>query len=149
MAALGTDRALDFINAMGGKVKVSMIGNHNGASKLAVMFWLALLGIVIYAAIKIVPLWMDYGRMKDTMAIKASVAQVLKDEEILSDLVLKAKELDLPLKAENFILQRDMERRKMTIKTAWDVEVHLFGDLYIYRHHFEPVVEENIMGINM
>jgi hypothetical protein len=86
--------------------------------------------------------------MKDTMDIKASAAQVLKDEEILADLAAKAKELDLPLKGENFLIIRDDDKRKMIIKTAWDVEVHYFwglcGDLCVQEYHFAPVAEASL-----
>ena len=41
------------------------------------------------------------------MSTKASFAQVLKDEDILKDLANKAKELDLPLTADSFVLKRD------------------------------------------
>jgi len=87
---------------------------------------------------------MDYERMKDTMSIKASVAQVLKDEEIMTDLVKRAQELGLPLRAENFSLKRDEEHRTISIRTAWDVDVSFLGDLYVHTFHFEPQVEENI-----
>jgi hypothetical protein len=109
------------------------------------MFWLALLGIMIYVGVKIIPVYMAAERMKDAMVTKAGVAQVLKDEEILRDLVTKAKELGLPLTEENFVVQRDMDRRMMTIKTAWEVEVHFFGDLYVHTYHFTPEIQENIM----
>ena len=86
--------------------------------------------------------------MKDTMDIKASAAQVLKDEEILADLAAKAKELDLPLKGENFLIIRDDDKRKMIIKTAWDVEIHYFGglcgDLCVQEYHFAPVAEASL-----
>jgi len=50
--------------------------------------------------------------MKDAMTSKASVAQVLKDEEIRIDLVNKAKELGLPLTSENFVITRDDENAR-------------------------------------
>jgi hypothetical protein len=84
--------------------------------------------------------------MKDEMAVKAAVAQVLKDEEIVRDLVNKAKDLDLPLGPENFHIQRDNDRRKMRISTAWDVEVHFLGGLYVRTFHFQPEVEESFMS---
>lgn len=120
--------------------------NESGMGSMGAMFLLVLLGIGFYIAVKIIPVFVDHERMKDTMRTKASVAQVLKDEEILRDLAAKARELDLPLKQENFLVLRDMEQRKMTIKTAWEVEVHFFGDLYVHTYRFAPVAEENIMS---
>jgi hypothetical protein len=91
---------------------------------------------------------LDYERMKDTMNIKAGAAQVLKDEEIRRELVARAKELDLPLMGENFLILRDEDKRQMIIKTAWDVEIHYFGgfcgDLCVQEYHFAPVAEESL-----
>ncbi|MBS1242428.1 MAG: hypothetical protein H6R44_183 [Nitrospirae bacterium] len=127
---------------------MQMIGNESGVSKLKVLIILALLGAVIHVGIKYLSVRLDFERMKDTMDIKASAAQVLKDEEILADLAAKAKELDLPLKGENFLIIRDDDKRKMIIKTAWDVEIHYFGglcgDLCVQEYHFAPVAEASL-----
>jgi hypothetical protein len=104
--------------------------------------------MITHVAFKIVPLYMDSVRMEDEMKMKAGVAQVLKDEEILRDLQNKAKDLDLPLKAENFVLSRDDDRRRMKITTAWDVEVNFFWGLYIKTYHFQPEVEESYMSVS-
>jgi len=127
---------------------MQLIGNKSGVSKLKVLIILVLLGAVIHVGIKYLSVRLDFERMKDTMDIKASAAQVLKDEEILADLAAKAKELDLPLKGENFLIIRDDDKRKMIIKTAWDVEVHYFGglcgDLCVQEYHFAPVAEASL-----
>lgn len=124
-----------------------VLSNERGGTRLKVFLWFLLLGLCIHVGVKLIPMYMDYARMKDTMTIKAGVAQVLKDEEILRDLVQKAKELDLPLTEENFVLQRFEDRRRMRISTAWDVEVHFLGGLYVRNFHFEPVVEESFMTV--
>ncbi len=118
---------------------------QRGMGRLKAVIILTLLGAAFHVGFKIVPVYMDRESMKDTMSTKASLAQVLRDEEIMKDLVNKAKDLELPLTAENFVIIRDADRRKMTIKTAWDVEVHFFGGLYVHNYHFAPVVEESFM----
>ncbi len=121
--------------------------NEDGGVRLKVFLWFVFLFLVTHVAFKVVPLYMDYARMKDEMIVKAGVAQVLKDEEILKDLENKAKELDLPLKAENFVLRRDDERRRMKVSTSWDVEVIFFWGLYTKTYHFQPMVEESYMTV--
>jgi len=86
---------------------------------------------------------MDFERMKDEMVIKARLAQVLKDEEIRSDLARKAKELDLPLGGENFALNRDENRRTMKISAIWEIEVHFLFNAYVRTFYFAPVAEED------
>jgi hypothetical protein len=104
---------------------------------------LGILFLIFHIGYKLIPMYMDFERMKDEMAVKASVAQVLKDEEIRSELVKKAKELELPLAGENFLLKRDEGRQTMTISTAWDVEVHFLFNIYVRTFHFEPVAYED------
>jgi alpha-N-acetylglucosamine transferase len=110
---------------------------------LKTLFVLAVLFVVIHVGYKLIPMYMDYERMKDEMSIRASTAQVLKDDEILTELVKKAKELELPLTAENFVLKRAEEQHTMTISTAWDVEVHFLFDVYVRNFHFSIKAEED------
>jgi hypothetical protein len=111
--------------------------------------WFLVLFLAVHVAVKVIPVFMDYAKMEDEMKAKASVSQVLKDEEILKDLEIKAKELDLPLTQNSFVLKRDMERRKMKISTkgGWDVEVSFLWGAYLRTFHFEPVVEEGFMQV--
>jgi len=122
--------------------------NQKGGSRFMVYFWLLMLFLVIHTAIKLVPVYMDYSLMRDEMIAKAGVAQVLKDEDILKDLVNKAKELDLPLGRDDFHLTRDEERRKMKIETEWDVEVHFLFGAYERTFHFAPAANESFMSVN-
>ena len=129
---------------------MQMTGNESGVSKLKVLIVLVVLGAVIHVGVKYLSMKLDYERMKDTMNIKAGAAQVLKDEEIRRELVARAKELDLPLMGENFLILRDEDKRQMIIKTAWDVEIHYFGgfcgDLCVQEYHFAPVAEESLVS---
>ena len=128
---------------------MNILANQNGASRFKVFLWFLLLFLVVHVAVKVVPVYMDYARMEDEMKVKASVAQVLKDDDILKDLENKAKDLDLPLTKDSFVLKRDAERRKMKISTkgGWDVEVSFLWGAYVRTFHFEPVVEESIMQV--
>jgi len=126
-----------------------LLSNEKGIGKFKVFLFFVALFLVIHVAVKLVPMYMDFSRMEDEMRMKAGVAQVLKDEEILADLVKKAKELDLPLTQESFVIKRDIDRRRMMIQTAagWDVEVHFLRGLYVRTYHFAPVVEESFMNV--
>jgi len=126
-----------------------MLRNHKGIGIIQIWMWLLLLMLVIYLGFKIIPMYIDFERMKDEMSIKASLAQVLKDEDIRTALVAKAKELDLPLEGEDFIIMRDDEHHMMTIKTMWDVEVHFPFDIYVRNFHFEPIANEDMTRVRM
>jgi hypothetical protein len=90
-------------------------------------------------------MWMDYTRMEDAMQSRANLAQLSSsDEEIKKSLEKTAKELELPLTQENFIISRDQNSNKITrISTngGWDVEMHFLWGAYIRTFHFEPVTK--------
>lgn len=124
---------------------MAMLAQEKGMISLKAMFWLALLFVVIHVLIKVVPMWMDYTRMEDAMQGKANMSQVASnDVEIKNSLEKTAKELDLPLTEENFIIERDPNSNKVTgIRTngGWDVEVHFLWGAYVRTFHFEPVTK--------
>jgi len=112
-----------------------------------VLFVLLLLFIVIHIVVKVTPMYIDTEAMKDEMVGNARFAQTVKDEEILSALAKKAKELGLPLGPDNFKLLRDENTHRMKISTAWNVELHFFFDVYppytVKTFHFAPIIEED------
>lgn len=125
------------------------IANEKGGSRLKAYLFFVFLFLVIHVGYKVIPMYMDYSRMEDAMNAKAGVAQVLKDEEIVRDLTNKAKELGVPLAAENFILERDEEQRRMKITTTgWDVTVNFLWGAYVRNFHFAPVADQNFMSMN-
>jgi hypothetical protein len=128
-----------------------MLYNQKGFGNFKVYLFFAFLFLVVHAGLKIIPMYMDYSRMEDVMTAKASFAQVLKDEDILRDLTNKAKDLDLPLTAESFILRRDEDRRKMAISTrnGWDVELIFLWGAYTRNFHFAPSVEESFLTVTL
>lgn len=124
---------------------MSNLSTERGMVSFKVLFWLLVLFIVVHIAIKLVPMYMDSERMKDEMSVKAELAQTLSDNEILTDLVKKAKELDLPLGQEDIVLTRNEDTHMMKISAKWDVTVHFFFDVYppytTRTYHFEPIIE--------
>jgi hypothetical protein len=59
---------------------MNILANQNGASRFKVYLWFLVLFLVVHVAVKLIPVYMDYYRMEDEMKAKASVSQVLKDE---------------------------------------------------------------------
>lgn len=126
---------------------MSRISKDSGSISFKVIFVLLLLFIVIHIGVKVIPIYITAESMKDDMVTKARFAQTVKDEEIVTGLAKKAKELGLPLEAEDFRLLRDEDRHRMKIGTAWDVTIYFFYDLYppytTRTFHFRPIVEED------
>ncbi len=126
---------------------MSVLSKDDGMISFKVMFILLLLFIIIHVGVKVVPMYIDAEAMKDEMSGQARFAQTTKDEEIMSALVKKAKDIGLPLGPDNFKLMRDENTHRMKIGTAWNVELHFFFDIYppytVKTFHFAPVVEED------
>ena len=124
---------------------MSSLSTERGMVSFKVLFWLLVLFIVVHIGIKLVPMYINSERMKDEMSVKAELAQTLSDNEILTDLVKKAKELNLPIGQEDIVLTRNEDTHMMKISAKWDETVHFFFDVYppyttkIY--HFEPIIE--------
>jgi hypothetical protein len=123
-----------------------MWGNESGVSKLKVLVILVILGVGFNEGIKYLRVQMDFHGMKDTMNAKAAAAQILKDDEIRIELENKARDLELPLKRDNFLLIRDDEKRRMIIKTAWTEEVTylwgLCGEQCTQKYRFDVTADE-------
>jgi|GEM_PF-1339221 len=125
-----------------------LLFKERGFISIKVLFWLAFLGYLVYCVIMVVPLYINAEFMKDEMALKARIAQTLKDEEILAGLARKAKELGLPLAADKFVITRDEEKHSIRISTkgGWDVQVQFLMNIlpqYTTKtFHFEPVIDE-------
>jgi hypothetical protein len=126
---------------------MSVFSKDGGMISFKVMFILLLLFIIIHIGVKVVPIYIDAEAMKDEMSGQARFAQTTKDEEIVTNLTKKAKEIGLPLGPNNFKLMRDDEMHRMKIGTAWDVELHFFFDIYppltVKTFHFAPIVQED------
>ena len=124
-----------------------VLSEDSGMISFKVIFVLLLLFIVIHVGTKVTLMYIDSEEMKDEMATKARFAQTVNDEEIRSGLAKRAKELSLPLGAEDFTLLRDETTHRMKISAAWDVELHFFYDVYppltVRTFHFAPVIEED------
>ncbi len=128
---------------------MTILRNEKGLSIIKTLIWLLLITVVVYLGIKLLPMYIDYERMKDEMAVKASLAQVLKDDEIRSALAAKAKELDLPLDGDDFSIMRDDEHHHMTIKAVWDIEIHFPFELYVRTFHFDAIASEDTTRVRM
>ena len=126
---------------------MSILSKDSGMISFKVMFILLLLFIAIHIGVKVTPMYIDAEAMKDEMVGQARFAQTTKDEEILTDLAKKAKEIGLPLGPDDFKLLRDDTSRRMKINTTWNVELHFFFDVYppytTRIFHFAPIIEED------
>ena len=124
---------------------MSILAKEKGMISLKAMFWLALLFVLLHVLFKVVPMGMDYSQMKDAMQGKVNMGQIAtSDLEIKTSLEKTARDLDLPLTQESFIIERNQNTNRLTrISTngGWDVEMRFLWGAYVRTFHFEPVAE--------
>ncbi len=124
---------------------MSMLAQEKGMISLKVMFWLALLFVLLHVLFKVVPMGMDYSQMKDAMQGKVNMGQIAtRDLEIKTSLEKTARDLDIPLTQESFIIERNQNTNRLTrISTngGWDIEMRFLWGAYVRTFHFEPVAE--------
>lgn len=118
---------------------------HDGGVSLKVLFWLVLLFSVVHISITIVPMYLDFWSMEDEIKIKAASGQLFKDDEILNALAAKAKERDLPLTRESFVIVRNPDERTIRISTSWMLQKRFFwgicGEPCNRTYVFQPSAE--------
>jgi hypothetical protein len=126
---------------------LNLLSKDRGIISYKLLFVLLFLFCILHISLKLVPMYIDAESMKDEMVTKARFAQAVTDNEIQSSLAKKAKEVGLPLGAEDFKLQRDDTTRRMKIVAVWDTELHFFFDIYppytVKIFHFAPIIEED------
>lgn len=81
--------------------------NEKGGAA-ALVFWLAILGICIYLAAKIVPPYISSNEFIDEMDVQARefAAGNLSEEKVRRDLIIRARYLNLPVKDANIHISR-------------------------------------------
>lgn len=103
--------------------------NQRGEGALGVIFWLALLGSGIFAAVRIVPMKlavMELHDFADAQCQIAGSASQINEAKLLDSIVAKAKSLDLPLdrKAMKFEVATSEVRLRMRYSVTVDLAVY-------------------------
>lgn len=123
-----------------------IFSRERGGAKFTALLILVFLAAVVHIAFTVAPLHIAEASLKDQMSEQAALAQTIKDEDIMRNIMSKARELGIPLKPGDIHLVRNDEMRSMQISAQWDVTVHFFCDFFPFYttrvFHFAPVVKE-------
>ena len=108
-----------------------------GDSKLGCIFWLALVFVGLLIAWKAVPVKVKSAELHDHMADMAVFAtRERSSEAIKKNVLVKAKELGLPLDAKNLQVSRDESRIRLVADYTVVLEFP-FGMTYDWEFHHE------------
>ncbi len=111
---------------------------------MGTLIFLLLIAGGVYLAFNYIPPWIAYRAIRDQMLDQARTATLLTDQQIAAQVMVVAKEWEIPLTEQNVAVTRTENR--LTIRAEWDVTINHFG-LYSHRVHFAPAVDEMILPI--
>jgi len=122
------------------------VSRERGGATLNALLVLMLLAAVLHVGFKVATVFIAADDLTDKMSEQAALAEILKDEQIIGNLVSKAKDVGIPLSPGDIRLVRNNEAQNMQISAQWDVTVRLFFDAYppltTRVFHFSPVIKE-------
>jgi hypothetical protein len=117
--------------------------NEHGGVK-ALVFWLALLGLFIYAGTKFAPPYVASNQFIDEMDVQAKEAAAgnIDDVKVRRALLIRAKDLALPVKDSNIRISRT--GGEVVIQIEYTVIIELpFQNFYKWK--FTPRVAKPIL----
>lgn len=88
-----------------------------GISRIAVLLYILVAAAVVYGVIKTVPPYMDFYAMDDEVAQQIHLSTINSDDVIMADLTSKVKELGLPVRPEDIILEHGPDG--LEIRMRW------------------------------
>ncbi|HWG57645.1 MAG TPA: DUF4845 domain-containing protein [Candidatus Acidoferrales bacterium] len=109
---------------------------QRGGSRASLILTLLVLAAMIFAAVKIVPLYVDNYQLQDAMQSEArfAIANHKADQDIRDDMWQKMQELDIPAKEDD--LRVAVTNGNVTISLDYNVPVNLA--LYQLTLDFHP-----------
>jgi hypothetical protein len=96
-------------------------------------------GLIGYSLFKIVPVKIANSTFEDFLTEQASFASIKSAKEIEKDILIKAKELEIPVTKDNLTITRT--REKITIAAHYELTIVFFGGAYTYVWKRDPIIE--------
>ena len=92
-----------------------------------------------YSLFKIVPVKIATSTFEDLLNEQASFGSIKSVKQIESEILSKAKELDIPVTKDNLTITRT--REKITIEAHYTLNIVFFGGAYTFVWKRNPIVE--------
>jgi hypothetical protein len=116
-----------------------------GKTNVGCIIWLAVLVLVGYALIKIVPVKVATSTFYDTMQEQAAFGSIKSVQQIEYAILQKARELQLPVGKENLTIKKVKE--SITIEAHYEMTIDFFNGMYKYVWKFDPVVNRPLFAV--
>jgi hypothetical protein len=106
--------------------------NERGSGRISLLVTLAVVGIVAFAGIKIIPVRINAYNFRDVMREECRMGAVRNsDQKIAERIMERAEELEVPLKRKDLRIKRTQS--KMIISAKYDQAVDLKVATYTYK----------------
>lgn len=116
-----------------------ILSNNRGASKLGIIFWLAVFAATAYAASKAAPPFIAYYMLKtDVKNDVMKNAHMYSDAEVEKLILNKAHSWSVPIGHDEVVITRLME--SISVKISWSETINI-NNLYVKTVYFD-IAEE-------
>jgi hypothetical protein len=110
-----------------------------GSGRIGCIVWLAVLGLIGYGLYKVIPVKIATSTFYDFMQEEASFASIRDVRQLKKELLVKAKELNLPVTEDNLTIKRSKEA--VRIEAHYEITIEFFNGWKNYVWKFDQVVD--------
>ncbi len=108
------------------------LGNQRGEGRLGFLFSVAIFGVAIFVAVKVVPARMDAYNFRDTIREECRMGAVRKDDTVVFARIMDhAKKNGIPLSKKNLKIKRTKNR--LQIVATYEKSIDLKVTTYVYK----------------
>jgi len=118
---------------------------ERGKAGIGCVIWLAVVALVGYSLVKIVPVKVTASHFEDFMAEEAGFGSIRSPQQIEKEILAKAKELNIPVTKDNLTVTRG--REMLTVEAHYQIVIDFFGGAYKYVWKFDPVIQRPTFAV--
>jgi hypothetical protein len=102
--------------------------DERGEGRLGTLFGVLVLAVFIYLGVKIVPLMINVYEFRDSIEEQARFATLPRhdDDVVKKNILLKARELQLPVGAKDVVVNRSSSRIDIQVKYTVPIETPVY-----------------------
>jgi hypothetical protein len=101
-----------------------------GTGRVGCAIWAVLFVAIVYVLVKVVPVKMKTSQFLDAMTEQASFGSIKGDKSIHDELYRKARDLDLPIRAQDILVTRTPST--VTVKVHYVIPIDFLGHTYLW-----------------
>ena len=126
-----------------------ILPSQSGLSKLTVIIFSTLIGVVVYCTYEILPFYYYYYELENQVVSITRVASTIPDKEIRRRLMYHIKKMGIPLEPEEIHIARQNNRIQISFEYSEVFSIEWDGEeKEIHTFDFQIYVDENYWFFN-